>query len=267
MRFARLLPLASLLVSTGCASVAPGNIGVLWTTNSGTQRETYGEGLHVIAPWNHMSVYDLRIQSHDELLNVIAANGLAIQLDASLRYHLIAAEIVTLEEQIGPEFYGKILEPVLRSEARRVMGQYTPEEIYSTKRDLIERQIREGVQLKIAGLHITLDAILIRNVELPLAIRTAIDQKLAVEQDVLKQRYVLEVDKAKAEASRIEAQGIADYNRMIAATLSPAILEFERIQQLKALAISPNAKTVVLGPGVDHSSLLLSSPTSPAASP
>jgi prohibitin 2 len=267
MMLERVVPIALLLFSSGCATVAPGNIGVLWTTASGTQRETYREGLHAIAPWNHLSIYDLRIQSHDELLNVIAANGLAIKLDASLRYHLIAAEVVALQEQIGPEFYEKILEPVLRSEARRIIGQYTPEEIYSTKRDLIERQIREGVTLKIAGLHITLDAILIRNVELPPAIRTAIDQKLAAEQEVLKQRYVLEVDKAKAEESRIEAQGIADYNRMIAATLSPAILEFQRIQQLASLASSPNAKTVVLGPGVDHSSLLLSSPTSPAASP
>jgi regulator of protease activity HflC (stomatin/prohibitin superfamily) len=247
------------LLSTGCASVAPGNIGVLWTTASGTQRETYREGLHAIAPWNELSIYDLRVQNHDELLNVIAANGLAIQLDAS-RYQLIAAEVVALQEQIGPKFYDKILEPVLRSEARRVIGQYTPEEIYSTKRDVIEREIREGVKAKIAGSHIALDAVLIRNVELPVAIRTAIDQKLAAEQDVLKQRYVLEVDKVKAEESRIEAQGIADYNRLIAATLSSAVLEFERIQQLSSLARSPNAKTVVLGPGLEHSSLLLQTP-------
>ena len=258
--------IASLLfTSAGCATVAPGNVGVLWTAASGTQREMYREGLHPIAPWNHLSIYDLRVQSHDELLNVIAANGLAIQLDASLRYHLIGAEVVAMQEQIGPEYYEKILEPVLRSEARRVIGQYTPEEIYSTRRDSIERQIREGVKAKITGLHLDLDAILIRNVELPPAIRTAIDQKLAAEQDVLKQRYVLEVDKAKAEERRAEAQGIADYNKMISATLNPAILEFERIQQLVKLATSPNAKTVIMGPGADRSSLLVSAPaaTSP----
>ena len=261
MTLAKLFSVAAVLVSTGCASVAPGSIGVLWTTHSGTQKETYTEGLHLIAPWNSLSVYDLRMQSHDELLNVIAANGLAIQLDASLRYHLIGSEIVALEKGIGPNFYHKILEPVLRSEARRVIGQYTPEEIYSTKRDFIERQIREGVKAKIAGLHIELDAILIRNVELPRAILTAIDEKLAAEQDVLKQRYVLEVERAKAEESRVKAQGIADYNRTIADTLSPSILEFERIQQLSSLSTSPNAKTVVLGPGVDHSSLLVSPPS------
>jgi regulator of protease activity HflC (stomatin/prohibitin superfamily) len=253
----------SLLATSACATVAPGHVGVLWTVSGGTQRQTYGEGLHAVALWNQMDVYDLRVQSHDELLNVIAANGLAIQLDASLRYRLIASEIVALQEQIGPKFYEKILEPVVRSEARRVIGQYTPEEIYSTKRDLIERQIREGVQAKIVGQHIGLDAILIRNVELPPAIRTAIDEKLAAEQDVLKQRYVLEVVKARADESRAEAQGIADYNRTISATLSPNILEFERIQQLSKLATSSNSKTVVLSPGMDHSSLLLSAPAKP----
>ncbi len=227
----------------------------------------YGEGLHPVAPWNQLNVYDLRVQSHDELLNVIAANGLAIQLDASLRYHVIALEVVAMQEQIGPKYYEKIMEPVLRSEARRVIGQYTPEEVYSTKRDVIERQIREGVKAKITGLHLDLDAILIRNVELPPAIRTAIDQKLAAEQDVLKQRYVLEVDKAKAEERRAEAEGIADYNRMISATLNPSILEFERIQQLAKLASSPNAKTVIMGPGADRSSLLVAVPTAPSASP
>jgi prohibitin 2 len=249
-----------LLASSACATVGPGNIGVLWTVSGGTQRQTYSEGLHAVAPWNQLDVYDLRVQSHDELLNVIASNGLAIQLDASLRYRLIASEIVALQEQIGPKFYEKILEPVVRSEARRVIGQYTPEEIYSTKRDLIERQIREGVKAKIVGQHIGLDAILIRNVELPPAIRAAIDEKLAAEQDVLRQRYVLEVAKAKAEEKRADAQGIADYNRTISATLSPDVLEFERIQQLNRLATSPNSKTVVLSPGMDHSSLLLSAP-------
>jgi regulator of protease activity HflC (stomatin/prohibitin superfamily) len=94
-----------------------------------------------------------------------------------------------------------------------------------------------------------LEAILIRNVELPPAIRQAIDQKLAAEQEVLKMKYVLEVTKARAEERRIEAQGIADYNRTVAASLTPSILEFDRVQQLNKLATSTNAKTVVLGPG------------------
>ena len=101
-------------------------------------------------------------------------------------YHLDPKEVVQLQKEIGPEYYAKILAPVLRSEARRVIGQYTPEEIYSTKRDLIERQIFDGLAKKIAGRHIVLEAMLIRGVVLPDAIERAIDQKLQAEQEVLR---------------------------------------------------------------------------------
>jgi len=248
-------------IVTGCATtVGPGRIGVLWQASGGTQAQSFGEGLYYIAPWNDLSVYDLRSMSHDETLDVIAVNGLGIKLDASVRYHLNPAEVVSLQREIGPEYYSTILEPVLRSEARRVFGRYTPEEIYSTKREIVEREIREGLHAKIDGKHIVLEAILIRNVELPDAIRHAIDLKLAAEQEVLKMRYVLEVTKAAADERRIEAQGIADSNQMITASLSAPILEYERIQQLNKLASSANAKTVVIGGGAAGTPVLLSTP-------
>ena len=245
------LVLALTVSLAGCATVTvgPGQIGVLWTPVNGTQSETYPEGAHNIGSLDSMSIFDLRTTSHGEALSVIAANGLGIKLDAAVLFHLKAKEIVELQKEIGPEYYQRIIEPVLRSEARRVIGQYTPEEIYSTKRDIIERQIFDGVQKQITGRHIVLEAVLIRNVELPDAIERAIDQKLQAEQEVLKMKYVLEVSKSKAEEQRIEAQGIADYNRTVASSLTPAILEFQRTQNLGQLAISANAKTVVMGTG------------------
>ena len=262
-----LVPLC--LALTSCATtVGPGHAGVLWRASSGTRPDWYSEGLYYVMPWNDLYVYDLRSTSHDEVLNVIAVNGLGMKLDASVRYHLAPEEVVALQKEIGPDYYQKILEPVLRSEARRVLGRYTPEEIYSTKRDLIEREIREGLRAKIAGKHLVLEAILIRNVELPDAIRHAIDQKLAAEQDVLRMKYVLEVAKSVADQRRIEAQGVADYNKIVAASLSPPVLEFERIQQLNRLAASANAKTVVIGPGATNAPVLLSAPApGPTAAP
>ena len=246
----------------GCASIGPGQVGVLWKASGGTRQTLFGEGLHAVATWNEMYIYDLRSMSRDEVLSVIAVNGLTIRLDASVRYHLLREEIVPLHEEVGPKYYEKILEPVLRSEARRVFGQYTPEEIYSTKRDVVEREIRRGVTAKIEGRHIALEAILIRDVQLPEAIRVAIDKKLAAEQEVLKMRYVIAVAKATAEQKQIEAQAIADYNRIVAASLSPPILEFERIQQLGLLAASTNAKTVLLGAGAATPLLLNATPAS-----
>jgi prohibitin 2 len=246
----------------GCATVGPGHVAVLWRAGNGTQSSLYGEGAYSIAPWNDMYVYDLRSMNHNEVLDVLAMNGLSIKLDASVRYHLNPGEVVALQKEIGPGYYQTIIEPVLRSEARRVFGRYTPEEIYSTKRDLIEREIREGLRSKIEGKHIALEAVLIRNVELPDAISHAIDQKLAVQQDVLKMKYVIEVAQAVAQQRRIEAQGVADYNQIVSASLTSPMLEFDRIQELNRLAGSNNAKTVVIGPGAGGTPVLLSTPTS-----
>ncbi len=259
MNARRPLLLLLLLPALGCATIGPGKVGVLWKASGGTQDHVYGAGQEGVWFANSMYVYDTRVMSHDEVLTVIAVNGLTLKLDASVRYRLIPAEVVALHKEIGPDYYQKIIEPVLRSEARRVIGQYTPEEIYSSKRDVIERQIREGTRSKIDGHHLALEAVLIRNVELPDAIRAAIDQKLAAEQEVLKMRYVLEVSKARADQQRIEAQGIADYNRIVTASLSQQVLEFEQIQQLGRLAESQNSKTVVLGPGAGGQALLVNS--------
>lgn len=257
MKSVRFLPLF-LLTLTGCVTVGPGQIGVLWTISGGTSPVPYGEGAHYVNSWDQLYIYDLRTMSNDELLNVIASNGLGIELDTSVRYHLNPKETVELHEEIGPGYYKKIIEPVLRSEARRVIGKFTPEEIYSTKRDAIEREIREGLSDKIQGKHIVLEAVLIRNVSLPDAIRNAIDQKLSAEQEVLKMKYVLEVTKARAEEKRIEAFGISDYNKVIADSLTPAVLEFQRVRLLGQLATSSNSKTVVVGPGANPQ-LLVSS--------
>jgi len=261
MKLKRFATLCGLLLLPCCVTVGPGQAGVLWKASGGTQPNPYGEGQYSLWFANHMYVYDLRVMSNDESLNVIASNGLSITLAATVRYRIAADQVVALSEEIGPDYYNVILEPLVRSDARRVVGSYLPEEIYSTKRDIIEREIREHLIARVAGKHLIVEAVLIRNVELPPAIRTAIDQKLAAEQEVLKMEYVLKVTKAAADQRRAEAEGIADYNRTVAKSLTPAILEFERILQLEKLAASGNAKTVVLGPGAGSTPLFLSTPS------
>ena len=201
--------------STGCATVGPGRIGVLWRASGGTQPQTYGEGLYSIAPWNELSVYDLRSMNHDEVLQVIAVNGLGIKLDASVRYHLNSNEVVALQREIGPDYYTKVLEPVLRLEAAASSGGTRRKRFF--RRSAKSSSARSAKDWRPRSKASTrLEAILIRDVELPEAIRKAIDQKLAAEQEVLKMKYVLEVSKATADERRIDAQGIADYNHTVA---------------------------------------------------
>jgi len=242
------LPLLS-LITGACATVGPGQAGVLWRATNGTQPNIYGEGLHTVGTLDKMYVYDLRSLTRDEMLSVMASNGLTIKLGATVRYHVVASELIAIQEEVGLSYYTKLIQPLLRSEARRVFSQYTPEEIYSTKRDSIERELLAGVAAKLAGRHLALEAVLIRDVELPAAIRAAIDQKLVTEQQAMKMKYMLAIAKSTADQKQIEAQGIAEYSRTIKPILTHEILEWERIQQMSKLAGSVNAKVVVIGGG------------------
>lgn len=255
---ARLLLLAVLL--SGCATVGPGQVGVLWRASGGTQPRIYGEGKHSVASWNKMYVYDLKVGSQDEALSVLSADGLAMVLNTTVRYRPIPQEVLDLHQQIGQDYYKKIILPVLLSEVKRVASKYSPEEIYATRRDQIERESRVGIAGRLQGTHVVVEAVLVRNVMLPPTLQKVIDQKVATGQEVQRMQYVLQVTRATAEQRRIEAQSVADYNRTLSPSLNPAVLEYERTQQLKALSTSPNSKTVVIGPGGHNTPVLIGAP-------
>lgn len=256
------LALCALLLSAplgGCATVGPGHVGVKWTVSQGTQQIPYGEGLHPVASWNKMYVYDARTLSHDEELGVMTVDGLGVKLNTTVRYHIIPQEVVALHQQVGKDYYAKIIAPALRSESRRVIGRYTPEELYSTKRDVLERETYNALLSHLDGKHLMVEAVMIRSVELPESVRTAIDKKLMAEQEVLKMKSALQITRAAAEQRRIEAQGIADYNRTVAASLSSPMLDFERIQQTGRLANSTNTKTLIIDSGKHSTPVMLGS--------
>lgn len=256
-----LLSLFALLLGaslgSGCASVPSGHVGVKWTVSKGTEQVPYGEGLHPVAAWNRMYTYDLRTTSKEEVLNVMTVDGLGVKLNATVRYRVIPEEVVALHQQVGSDYYAKLIAPALRSESRRVVGRYTPEELYSTRRDTIEREELAGLLAQTQGKHVAIEAVMIRSVELPASVRAAIDQKLMAEQEVLKMKSALQIARATAEKRRIEAQGVADYNRTVAASLSSSILDFERIQQTGRLATSNNTKTLIIDPGKHTTPLML----------
>ena len=281
--FARVLPcswiLGTLAGGSGCTymNVANGEVGVLWTT-SGVADHVYPEGLYTVGFFDRPTVYTARSQERDEQLEVLAANGLRIVLDASVRYHIVTAEVVTLDRELGPHYYSSLIGPTLRSQARRVVGRYQPEEIYSTKRELIEREIREGLEKVIAGRHVVLEAVLIRNVQLPEAIQAAINNKLEAEQQSLKMKFIIdktkqeseqrlieanteaqrEVIRAKAEAEtkRIGAQATSDYEKLIQQNMTQQVLRWQEIDAFNNLAKSANAKVIVLGGGKGSAPLL-----------
>lgn len=277
-------------VATGCsyATVGPGQVGVVWTP-SGTRRNVLPEGTWGVGYFDHATIYDSRSQERDEQLEVLASNGLRIVLDASTRFHIDGSNAVAIDRELGIHYYEVLIGPTLRSQARRVVGRYQPEEIYSTQRETIERQIREGVEKAIAGRNIVLEAVLVRNVTLPEAIQAAINDKLQAEQQALKMKFVLEQARAEAEkrlieqnaeadrariaaqsraetdkiealgradATRITAMATADYEKLIGPHLTDALLRWQEIDAARNLAASPNSKMIFFGRGSPGGTLL-----------
>lgn len=183
---------------------------------------------------------------------MLANNCLDITLTTSILFHLfqpVADEAYDLIRQTGPDYYSVLVGPYGRSSARRVVARYSPEEIYSSKREQIEREIRADVTQKLAGRHLRISAILIREVHLPAAVQTAIQQKLREEQRALEMQFVLERSKQEAQRKRIEASGIANYQAIITKGLNSQIITWEGIEATGKLAESSNAKVIVIGSG------------------
>lgn len=236
-----------LATASGCARVDAGYGGVLWTAFSGTQDESYGEGWYFVAPWNKMITYDVRTQDREENLHVLTSNGLSLTLDSSIRFRADPKRLSELHQTLGPNYYDVLIAPTLRSEARKVGGHYLPEEIYSTKRAEVEAKIFEEVTKALADRPVHVEAILIRNVDLPEKLKRAIQDKLEEEQRALKMKFTLERERQEAERKRIEAEGIAQRNRIITESISDKLLRYEGIQATERLADSRNTKVVVVG--------------------
>ncbi len=277
-KLARHLPLA-LLLAAGCnyLDVPPGHVAVDWTTD-GMNSKVYRAGEYNLGYYDKPTIFDARSQEREERLYVLTSDGERIVLDASIRYHILPEEAVQLDQELGTHYYSILIGPTLRSQARRVIGRYKPDEIYSKQREAIERQIREGIETAIKGRHIVLEAVLIRDVTLPEQVQQAINEKLQKEQLMQQQQYENEIEKQRAErarivatsdaqqariraqgeadAKRIAAQATADYERLVNSNITPEILKWQQIQAMDHLAQSSNAKVIMMGEGKSATPLL-----------
>jgi len=233
-----------------CPVVQSGHRGIVFKSLSGgTSKEVVGEGLHVMPIWNSVIPYDTRVHEMKEQLAVISSNGLTMLVDASIRYRPKEDELFELQTLIGPDYDQKLIAPVVRSEARKVFGRYQPEEIYSTRREEIERQIHDEVLKALGGKHVVVEAVLVRDVTLPETIKTAIADKLAEEQRSQKMKFTLDKERQEAQRKQVEAEGIAKYQSIVRQGLTSEYLQWKGIEATQALALSPNTKIVVVGGG------------------
>ena len=232
-------------------TIDPGEKGVLFKKfGGGLDKETiYGQGFHIIAPWNTLHVYDVKINETFEKMEVLSKNGLSIKIDLSFRYMPMENKIGYLHDEIGRNYLERIIKPEIRSVTREVIGNYLPEELYSTKREAIEDEIESLTRDKVETKYLTLDAILIRDVTLPLTLRNGIEKKLVQEQEALE--YEFKIDKARKEAERkeIEANGIAKFQQIVNRTITPQLLKWKGVEATQEISKSPNSKVIVIGNG------------------
>ena len=240
-------------------TIPAGNGGVLYRLFGGgiDTTKTYEEGFHFIAPWNSMQIYETRQMVADEEMSALSSNGLEIKIEFSTWYQPKWDELGKLHATIGTQYLTRAVIPAMRSAARSVVGRYTPEQIYSTKRDAIQEEIFEETKKLLESKHIQLNQVLIRSVTLPPTIKSAIESKLKQEQEALEYEFKLEKAAQEAERQRAEAEGKAKANNIVSASINDKILREKGIEATLKLAESPNAKIVVIGNSNDGMPLIL----------
>ncbi|WP_274475451.1 prohibitin family protein [Mangrovimonas aestuarii] len=241
-----------IIIAKSAVTIGSGEAGVLYKTFGGgvvTDKPPLGEGFHVVAPWNKVHIYEVRRQEIFEKMKVLSSNGLDIQLDASAWYKPQYNELGKLHQEIGEGYLDRIILPTIRSAARSVVGRYTPEQLYSSKRDAIQKEIFDETKKILDNQYIVLDEVLVRDVTLPSTIKEAIERKLRQEQESLEYEFRLEKAQKEAQRQRIEAQGKADANKILSASLTDKILQDKGIEATVKLSESQNSKVIVIGSG------------------
>ncbi len=248
------------LISKSAITIDSGEAGVLYKTFGGgvvTDEPALGEGFHIVAPWNKVFVYEVRQQEIFENMQVLSSNGLEIQLEASAWFQPDYSNLGNLHQQKGQSYVSRVLQPAIRSAARSVVGRYTPEQLYSSKRDVIQQEIFIETKKIVESQFVQLNEILVRDVTLPPTIKDAIERKLKQEQESLEYEFRLITAAKEAEKVIIEAKGKAEANRILSASLTDKILQDKGIDATLKLAQSPNSKVVIIGSGKDGMPIIL----------
>ncbi|MGB7786137.1 MAG: prohibitin family protein [Salinimicrobium sp.] len=249
-----------IIIAKSTVTIDSGEAGVLYRTFGGgvvTDEAPLGEGFHLVAPWNKVFVYEVRQQSIEESMQVLSSNGLEIELDASVWFQPDYDDLGLLHQKKGEAYVQRILQPAVRSAARAVVGRYNPEQLYSSKREAIQQEIFEETKTLLQDQYVQINEVLVRDVSLPPTIKEAIERKLRQEQESLEYEYRLTKAEQEAERQRIDAEGKARANQILAASLTDKVLQEKGIQATIELAKSPNAKVVVIGSGEQGMPLIL----------
>ncbi len=241
-----ILVLVIILLMASTTSIPTGNVGVL-TLFGRVTGETLPEGIHLVNPLKSVQKLSIQTQSVKESANVPSNEGLILALDTSLLFRLDKNKAAFVYQTVGDNYAEKIVEPTLRAAIRASTSAHTANALYTNARELVQQQIQDELTAQLAPRGVIVENVLLRDVQLPAMLKGSIEAKQQAEQDALRMSFILQKEKQEAERKRIEAQGIADFQRIVATGISPQLLEWKGIEATEKLATSSNAKVVIIG--------------------
>ncbi len=238
-------------------TVYAGQDGVLFKRWGGTVVDKiYHEGIHIIFPWDIMTKYDVRIQKRKLEFSALSKQGLNIKVNVSVRFKPEIATLGILHQKIGPNYVDSVVIPEVKSVVRRYFGNYSDEEIYTSKGAILEK-IRNDLSKRLSDNYIILDDLIITNIEFPEIVRKSIQDKIAQYHNYKAYEYKINIAKLESDRKVIEANGISKYKDIISKNITNKYLEWAGIQATVKLAESPNAKIIVIGSNKNGLPLIL----------
>jgi regulator of protease activity HflC (stomatin/prohibitin superfamily) len=257
---ALLLVVAGFLFSC-IKQIDAGQIGVQ-TLFGRVQNKILYSGLNIINPLVDVHVIDIKTQNYtmsgvhdegdkegDDAIRVLTADGLEVVIDLTVLYRVLASEAPNIVRETGLDFRDKIVRPVTRTRIRDNAVYFTAIDLYSSKRNEFQTRIFNTIEQNFKQRGLVLEQLLVRNITLPQNVKTSIEEKIKAEQEAQKMQFVLQRETQEAQRKRVEAQGIADYQRIINTGLTSNQLQYEQIKAMKEIALSQNAKVLIMGGG------------------
>ncbi len=258
----RLIGLGLMLIGvlTACVKqIDAGEVGVKVLFGS-VQPDVLNSGLHVVNPLLDIRRLDIKTQNYtmsgihdegnksgDDAIRVLASDGLEVTIDLTVLYRVVANDAPKLLKETGEDYRDKIVRPITRTKIRDNAVYYQAVDLFSTRRDEFQQRIYRTIEEDFKKRGLLLEQLLVRNITLPNSVKASIESKINAEQDAKKMEFVLLKEKQEAERKRVEAQGIADYQKIINTGLTEQQLRYEQIKALKELSLSSNAKVIVMG--------------------
>jgi prohibitin 1 len=242
-----IIGLVSLVLLFNCVTrVGTGRVGVL-TLFGRVTGETLPEGIHIINPLKTVNELSVRSQTVKESASTPSSEGLMMSLDTSLIYHLNADRAAEVFQKLGPRYEDVVVEPTLRSAIREATSSHSANALYTGERDAVARQIFDQLTGQLGARGMVVENILLRDIQLPATLKQSIELKQQAEQEALAMNFRLQKETQEAQRKRIEAQGVRDFQQIVAQGITPSLLEWKGIEATETLAKSPNTKVVVVG--------------------